>query len=63
MVRKKTWTEKLADSKDLPRVERISEKMSKGWGSGAVVIPAPNGSRRGDEESVMGKTCYNQRDT
>ena len=42
MVRKKkSWTEKLADSKGLPRVEKISEKMSKRWGSGTVVIPAP----------------------
>lgn len=41
MPRKKTWTEKLADSKDLPRVEEITEKMSKRWGTGTVVIPAP----------------------
>jgi len=42
MVRKKkSWVEKLADNKGLPRVEKISEKMSKRWGSGTVVIPAP----------------------
>ena len=42
MVRKKkSWTEKLVDNKGLPRVEKISEKMSKRWGSGTVVIPAP----------------------
>ena len=41
MARKKTWREKLADSKDLPRVEVITEKMSKRWGTGTVVIPAP----------------------
>jgi len=42
MVRKKkSWTEKLADNKGLPRVEKISEKMSKRWGSGTLVIPAP----------------------
>jgi alkylated DNA nucleotide flippase Atl1 len=39
--RKKTWQEKLADSKDLPKVVKITEKMSKRWGSGTVVIPAP----------------------
>jgi alkylated DNA nucleotide flippase Atl1 len=33
--------EKLADSKDLPKVEEITEKMSKRWGTGTVVIPAP----------------------
>jgi alkylated DNA nucleotide flippase Atl1 len=38
---KKNWTEKLMDSKDLPKVEAITEKMSKRWGAGTVVIPAP----------------------
>ncbi len=40
-TKKKSWTEKLADSKDLPKVEKITDKMSKGWGTGTVVIPAP----------------------
>ena len=39
--KRKSWREKLADSKDLPKVEMISEKMSKRWGMGTVVIPAP----------------------
>jgi len=38
---RKSWQEKLADSKDLPRVERITGKMSKRWGTGIVIIPAP----------------------
>jgi len=41
MAKKKTWCEKLEDSKDLPRVEKITERMSKKWGTGTVVIPAP----------------------
>lgn len=41
MARRKSWCEKLEDSKDLPRVERITEKMSTRWGTGTVVIPAP----------------------
>ena len=41
MARKKSWREKLADSKDLPKVEVITEKMSKRWGTGTVVIPSP----------------------
>ena len=41
MAKKKTWCEKLQDSKDLPRVERITERMSKKWGTGTLVIPAP----------------------
>jgi len=41
MVRKKSWSEKLADSKDLPRVEPINAKMSTRWGTGTIVIPAP----------------------
>jgi len=38
---RKTWREKLADDKDLPRVVEITDKMSKRWGTGTVVIPAP----------------------
>lgn len=38
---KKTWTEKLNDDKDLPRVITIDERMSKRWGTGTCVIPAP----------------------
>jgi len=39
--KRKSWTEKLADNKDLPKVEKITDKMSKRWGTGTVVIPAP----------------------
>jgi len=39
--RRKSWTEKLADDKGLPKVSRIDGKMSKRWGEGTVVIPAP----------------------
>ena len=38
---KKSWQEKLADSKDLPRVVEINGKMSTRWGTGTVCIPAP----------------------
>jgi len=38
---RKSWREKLADSKGLPKVEKITDKMSKRWGTGTVVIPAP----------------------
>ena len=41
MAKKKTWCEKLEYSKDLPRVVKITGKMSKKWGTGTVVIPAP----------------------
>lgn len=41
MPRKKTWTEKLHDAKDLPKVEPITGKMRKSWGEGTVAIPAP----------------------
>jgi alkylated DNA nucleotide flippase Atl1 len=39
--KKKSWREKLADSRGLPRVELITEKMSTRWGTGTIVIPAP----------------------
>lgn len=41
MAKRKTWREKLADSKGLPKVERITGKMSARWGKGTVAIPAP----------------------
>ncbi len=41
MGKKKTWREKLADSKDLPKVEEVTETMSQKWGTGKFVIPAP----------------------
>ena len=38
---RKSWREKLHDSKDLPRVVEINAKMSQRWGTGTCVIPAP----------------------
>ncbi len=38
---RKSWQEKLADSKNLPKVVAITGKMSIKWGTGTVVIPAP----------------------
>ena len=38
---RKSWREKLADDKGLPKVEKITDKMSKRWGTGTVAIPAP----------------------
>ena len=37
----KSWQERLADDKGLPKVAEITDKMSKRWGTGTVVIPAP----------------------
>ena len=39
--KKRSWREKLFDSKDLPRVEAIPENMGARWGTGTLVIPAP----------------------
>lgn len=41
MVRRKSWREKLLDNKGLPKIEKINEKMSKRWGTGTILIPAP----------------------
>jgi hypothetical protein len=38
---RKSWREKLADDKGLPRVEEVTDKMSHRWGTGTFVIPAP----------------------
>lgn len=40
-TKKPSWKEKLNDRRGLPKVEKITEKMSKKWGAGTVVIPAP----------------------
>ena len=41
MKRKKSWRGKLADSKDLPKVEKFDKKKHKSWPAGTYVIPAP----------------------
>jgi hypothetical protein len=41
MKPKKSWGEKLRDSKGLPKIATISGKMTKRWGEGRMVIPAP----------------------
>lgn len=39
--RRKTWREKLADDKGLPKVGKIEGRLSQRWGTGTMVIPAP----------------------
>jgi hypothetical protein len=39
--KKKTWREKLADSKDLPKVVKIAPPHRKRWGGATLAIPAP----------------------
>ena len=41
MKAKKSWREKLADDKGLPRVGKVTGKMTQRWGQGTMVIPAP----------------------
>ncbi|MDA1273764.1 MAG: hypothetical protein O2960_06900 [Verrucomicrobia bacterium] len=40
-MKKKSWREKLADSKGCPKVCPIDDTKSKRWGTGTFVIPAP----------------------
>jgi hypothetical protein len=47
-ARKKTWQEKLQDSKGLPKTGRVEGAMRRTWGEGTMVIPAPI-----DVDSVM----------
>jgi hypothetical protein len=42
MKAKKSWREKLADDKNLPKVEKVTGKLSRRWGGGVMVIPAPH---------------------
>jgi hypothetical protein len=39
--KRKSWREKLEESRDLPKVERITAKKSSRWGKGTYVVPAP----------------------
>ena len=41
MPTRKSWREKLADNKGLPKTGRISGKMTRRWGRGTMVVPAP----------------------
>ncbi len=41
MAAKKSWREKLAGDKGLPKVGRVMGKMTRRWGTGTMVIPAP----------------------
>jgi hypothetical protein len=40
-TQKKSWRDKLADSKGLPKTGAIDGRMTKRWGEGTMVIPAP----------------------
>ena len=42
MKPRKSWREKLADSKGLPKIGEVMGNMTKRWGTGTIVIPAPN---------------------
>lgn len=44
----KSWREKLADNKDLPKIIPIPTKMQKTWGKGKLVIPRPR-----DVDAIM----------
>ena len=41
MKARKSWREKLADSKGLPKIGEVTGKMRARWGKGPMVIPAP----------------------
>ena len=41
MKPRKSWREKLADAKGLPKIGRVEGKMTTRWGTGTMVIPAP----------------------
>jgi hypothetical protein len=40
-AKRKSWREKLADNKGFPKVCLIDDNLSKRWGTGTFVIPAP----------------------
>src|SRR5215213_10147204 len=40
-AKRKSWREKLADAKGLPKIGRVEGKLTTRWGTGTMVIPAP----------------------
>ncbi len=48
MYKRKSWREKLTDSKDLPKVVKVNLKMQQRWGGTTCAIPAPR-----DVDAVM----------
>jgi hypothetical protein len=40
--KKRSFREKLADPKDLPRVQRLTGGMKRRYGPGTIVLPAPS---------------------
>lgn len=46
----KSWRDKLADDKDLPKVAKIPAKLQKSWGKGTFVIVRPR-----DVDAIMKK--------
>jgi len=41
MKKRKSWNEKLADSKDLPKIIQLDAAKAARWGGRTMVIPAP----------------------
>jgi alkylated DNA nucleotide flippase Atl1 len=41
MAKKKTWIEKLNNSKDLPKVVKLDPKAAERWGGKTLAIPSP----------------------
>lgn len=41
MRKRKSWQDKLADNKGLPRISSVTPSLRSRWGSGTFVIPAP----------------------
>jgi hypothetical protein len=41
MAKKKSWREKLQDTKDLPKVVKLNEKAQMKWQGNTMAIPSP----------------------
>jgi len=41
MKPKKSWRQKLTETKGLPKISKVGGKLSRRWGKGKMVIPAP----------------------
>lgn len=53
MAKKKTWREKLLNSKDLPKIVILKENAQKHWKGKTMAIPSPM-----EVNDIMGKVPY-----
>ena len=55
--KRKTWREKLADDKGLPKIGKVQANLRRSWGAGTMVVPAPREVDAQIRRIRMGRTA------